>query len=184
MIPRTYLQGLEADDFDIPGVYGARHSRSPGSWRILCSYDDGQRHKARLFANMAAAGQAESRGTWELHHIVEGQHFADIDFQGQLDRLYKQVLPCVLIAKEEHLAYNRLLHISETDELYRDNGLPAGVRARSISTAASARNRANHAALRRRVDDLLQLYRNAYSGDQVLTAVAENVLRSTLTALR
>lgn len=41
------------------------------------------------------------------HHIVEGQHFADVDFTGQLPTRYAEALPCVLIAHEEHAAYNR-----------------------------------------------------------------------------
>lgn len=184
MIPRRYLQRLDADDFDIPGIFGVRHARAPGSWRILCSYADGKRHKARLFANMAAAGQAERRRTWEFHHVVEGQHYADVDFTGQLARLYVEELPCVLIAKEEHLAYNRVLHIRETDELYRDQGLPADLSRRSREAAAAARDRSNHAMLRGRAQQLLQLYRNAYSGDPVLVTVAENVLTDALGMLR
>jgi hypothetical protein len=177
MIPPIYLQGLDANDFDIRGVYGIRHARIPGSWRIICSYSDGKRHKARLFAQMAGAGQADSKKTWEWHHIVEGQHFADVDFAGRLPVMYAEELPCVLIAREEHVAYNRLLHIGETDELYRDAGLPATLRQRSASTAIAARDKTTHAALRARVVQLQQLYRDAYAGDQVLATIARNVLQ-------
>src|SRR5215208_6059820 len=138
MVPQRYLLGLDAADGDIRGVYGIRHSRKPGSWRIVCSYADGKRHKTRLFANMAAMGQAEARQTWEWHHIVEGQHFADVDFAGRLAVLYADELPCVLISREEHIAYNRILHIRETDELYRDAGLPADFRQRSTDAALAA----------------------------------------------
>ena len=141
-------------------------------------------HRRALFANMAAAGLAESRKSWEWHHVVEGQHFADIDFGGQLPLLYEEQLPCVLIAREEHLAYNRVLHIRETDELYRDTGLPADLRKRAAQAAQAARGKANHAELRRRVGHLQQLYRNAYSGDPVLTTIAMNVLDEALGRLR
>lgn len=183
MVPRSYLRGLDADDFDIMGVYGIPHGRKAGSWRIVCSYADGKRHKARLFANLRRAGQAEPRGGWEWHHIVEGQHFADVDFAGRLPKMYEDELPCVLIAKDEHLAYNRLLHIRETDELYRATELPADVRKRSSDTAAAARNRATHGELRMRVRNLEQLYRNAYAGDRVLTTIAINVLEDCLRQL-
>jgi hypothetical protein len=133
---------------------------------------------------MSAEGQKESPGTWEFHHVVEGQHYADIDFSGRLATLYTEELPCVLIAKEEHLAYNRLLHIRETDELYRDVGLPADLPARSRAAAAAARNRVNHTRLRMQVEDLIRLYRSAYSGDPVLQTIAENVLRDARTFLR
>jgi len=184
MIPHTYLRGLDAGDYDIKGVHGIRHARMPGRWRLVCSYADGKRHKARLFANMAAMGQVEARQSWEWHHIVEGQHFADVDFAGRLPVLYVEQLPCVLISREEHAAYNRLLHIRETDELYRDTGLPAGLRQRSSTVAAAARDRANHPQLRTRVGELQHLYRDAYAGDRVLTTIAMNVLDDALSQLR
>ena len=184
MIPKKYLIGVNADDFDTPGIFGALHSRKPGSWRILCSYADGKRHKAKLFARLAAAGQAEAKRTWEFHHIVEGQHYADVDFSGRLSQLYAEELPCVLIVKEEHLAYNRLLHISETDEMYREHGLPLGLRQRSAQALAEAKVRANHPQLRLRVTALQKLYRDTYAGDAVLGTIAMNVLNDTLTYLR
>lgn len=184
MVPHRYLRGLDAGDYDIRGVYGIRHSGKPGSWRMVCSYADGKRHKARLFANMAAMGQAEARKSWEWHHVVEAQHFADVDFTGRLPVLYSEELPCVLISREEHTAYNRLLHIRETDELYRDTGLPADLRRRSAAVALAARDRANHPTLRKRIGELQQLYRNAYAGDRVLTTIAMNVLEDTSTHLR
>ena len=184
MVPHNYLRGLDAADYDIKGVFGIRHGRMPGSWRIVCSYADGKRHKARLFANMAAMGQVEARQQWEWHHIVEGQHFADVDFAGRLPALYAQELPCVLISREEHAAYNRLLHIRETDELYRDAGLPAELRQRSAAAVVAARERANHPALRKRLGELQSLYRDAYAGDRVLTTIAMNVLDEALSQLR
>ena len=114
---------------------------------------------------------------------IEGQHFADVDFAGRLPMLYAEELPCVLLSREEHTAYNRILHIRETDELYRDAGLPADLRRRSAAAALAARNRANHPALRRRVGELQQLYRDAYSGDRVLATIAVNVLEDALSHL-
>jgi len=184
MVPEKYLRGLDAGDYDIRGVYGIPHARKPGSWRIICSYSDGKRHKARLFANMAAIGQAQARRTWEWHHIVEGQHFADVDFAGRLPALYADELPCVLISREEHMAYNRILHIRETDELYRDTGLPEDLRRRSAKVALAARDRTNHPALRRRLIELQRLYRDTYTGDSVLTTIASNVLGDALGHLR
>lgn len=183
MVPRRFLAGLDANDFDIPGVFGIPHGRKPGSWRIICSYADGKRHKERLFAQLAGGGQTEARGTWEFHHIVEGQHYADVDFSGRLASLYLEELPCVLISKEEHLAYNRLLHIRETDELYREQGLPTALRERSATAAAAARQRTNHPGLRKQVEALARLYRDAYEGDQVLVTVSRNVLGDVLTFL-
>ncbi len=72
----------------------------------------------------------------------------------------------------------------ETDELYRDQGLPSSLRQRSAASAAAARNRGNHAKLRRDVGQLMALYRNAYSGDFVLSTIARNVLTDALARLR
>ena len=184
MIPRKYLAGVNANDFDTPGIFGAPHSRSPGSWRIICSYADGKRHKARLFAKLAAGGQREAAGTWDLHHIVEGQHYADVDFSGRLEALYRDELPCVLISKREHTAYNQVLHISETDTLYRDVTLPRAVLACSVKARAEAIAPGDKSALRMRVSNLIRLYSDVYAGDQVLTTIARNVLTDTLTYLR
>ena len=183
MMPRKYLRGLNATDPDTPGIYGVPHARIRGSWRIVCSYADGKRHKARLFANLAAAGQAERPESWEWHHVVEGQHYADIDFAGRIATLYAEELPCVLISREEHAAYNRLLHIRETDELYRGEGLPDDFRRRSAGVAMAARDRANHARLRAQVGKLQQLYRDAYLGDPILATIAVNVLEDALGGL-
>ena len=184
MIPRKYLATLDANDYDIPGIFGIPHARKQGSWRIVCSYGDGQRYKEKLFAKLAAAGQQETRGTWEFHHVVEGQHYADVDYSGRLPALYADELPCVLIAKEEHLAYNRLLHIRETDELYRGPGLPKDLRDRSAAAVEAARDPKNHPRLRADVEKLKRLYSDAYQGDPVLTAIARNVLHDAEAALR
>ena len=90
----------------------------------------------------------------------------------------------MLLAKEEHVAYNRVLHIAETDELYRDTGLPVALQQRSAAAVAAVGDRANHPRLRTQVAQLRALYRNVYAGDPVLTAIAENVLAEALTNVR
>jgi hypothetical protein len=184
MMPEHYVAGLNAIDGDRPGVYGVRHARQPASWRIICSYEDGIRHKSALFGAMAAGGQAEAAGRWEWHHVVERQHYADIDFDGRLEVLYRSELPCVLLINTEHRAYNRLLHITETDELHRDHNLPADLLVRSRTVAAAARNLNQHPALRARVSALRQLYRDAYEGDPVLIRIADNVFDDAQRKLR
>ncbi len=184
MMPRRFVLGLDADDADIPGVFGVPHARIPGSWRILCSYADGKRHKARIFRTLEEEGQVEARGSWEWHHVVEAQHYADIDVLGRLERMYEEVLPCVLLHREEHIAYNQLLHTRATDELHRVGGLPRAMKERAAKTAAHARDPTNHAALRARMDGLQRLYDRAYQGDPVLQTVARRVLDEAREALR
>ena len=55
---------------------------------------------------------------------------------------------------------------------------------RSRAAALASRNKANHPALRQRVGKLQQLYRDAYSGDRVLSTIAMNVLNDALIHLR
>jgi hypothetical protein len=184
MLPTRYLRGVPATPFEgAPGVFAAPHSRHPGSYRYLSSYRDGQAHKPRIFGLLARYGQPEAREEWDLHHVVEGQHFADIDFRGQLAALYADQLPVVLIHKPEHRAYNRLLHSRETDELFRD-ALPREMVRRSQETAAAFRDRNRHDELRARVQELAALYRGAYDGDRVLQRVAQNVFDEALGQLR
>lgn len=184
MMPEKFVAGLNAIDGDRPGVYGVRHARQPASWRLICSYEDGANHKAALFAAMSAAGQTETARSWEWHHVVERQHYADIDFLGRIEVLYRSELPCVLLINTEHRAYNRLLHISETDELHRDHSLPADLLVRSQKVKIEASNLNAHPQLRARVHHLRQLYRNAYSGDAVLIRIADNVFDDALTSLQ
>ncbi len=178
-----YLHGLQTDPFEgCVGIFVADHYRA-GSYRYLTTYADGKRHKARIFDLLKRYGQIESRGRWDLHHVVEGQHFADIDFTGELPTLYKNALPCVLIERNEHIAYNQLLHVRETDELFRER-LPSDMLQRSAHVAALARDRREHGTLRLQVQKLRQLYRRAYEGDHVLQKVADNVFDVALAQLR
>lgn len=180
MILSEFLFGLDTNDYDIPGIFGTQDTRHSGTWRILCSYNDGKTHKKTLFAKLAAYGQQESAKTWQLHHVVERQHYADIDFTGQLTNMYLNILPCVLLPEEEHRTYNSLLHIGETADLFLDASLPIEVIKRAQTTANEARNPGNHARLRRRAEEMQRLYENAYSGDAVLTRVAQNVIDTAL----
>lgn len=182
MLPRKYLQGLDVDPFEgCAGVFATPNPRSRG-WRYISSYADGKRHKPRIFALLKQHGQPEIAAEWELHHVVEGQHFADVDFTGRLATLYEAELPCVLIHRNEHVAYNQLLHIKATDEMFRDR-LPRDLLERSRQSAADAKDRRKHAELRARVLKLKDLYRNAYQGDAVLQKIADNVLSEALLKL-
>ncbi len=184
MLPTRYLRGVAIAPFEgAPGIFAAPHSRHPGSYRYLSSYQDGQVQKPRLFALLARYGQPEARAEWDLHHIVEGQHFADTDFRGELPAVYAAQLPCVLIHKAEHRAYNRLLHCRETDDLFRD-ALPRDLAARSRATAAAYRDPQRRPELRARVRELAALYRGAYDGDAVLQRVAQNVFDDALARVR
>ena len=176
MLPTRYLLGVNAVPFEMfPGIFAVTHHRHPNSSRFISSYADGKTNKGQLFAFLARTGQIESRRQWDLHHIVEGQHFADVDFQGRLQTMYQNELPVVLIQKDEHVAYNMVLHISETDEMFRDT-LPADLLARSRAAMAAAAQPAQHPALRERVDRLIELYDGVYMSDPVLTQIARNVL--------
>lgn len=184
MLPKKYITGVNYDPFEgIPGVYATPHYKQTHSWRYVCSYSDGRRHKERIFGLLAKYGQPEARGEWDLHHVVEGQHFADIDFGGRLSVMYLDELPVVLIHKPEHHAYNQLLHISETDELYRDQ-LPSALLVRSKAAKDAAADPAKRAAMKERVEKLALLYHRAYAGDFVLQRISRNVFDDALQVLQ
>ena len=184
MMPKRYVEKLDASEGDLPGLYGIEHARKPGSWRFVCSYADAKRYKQVIFDRLRKAGQPEAAKTWEWHHVVEGQHFADIDFAGEFSRAYLDELPCVLIAKDEHLAYNRILHTKATSELYRDIALPADLQRRAKAVCAEARVRTNHGALRARLLRLRKLYHDTYEGDEVLMTISDNVFDVAVRKLR
>lgn len=179
-----YLRGIQAVPFDqFPGIWAVTHHRRDDSSRFISSYADGKTNKGGLFRFLARAGQIEARRQWDLHHIVEGQHFADVDFGGRLQAMYQNELPVVLIQKDEHVAYNMLLHVSATDEMFRDT-LPADLLARSRQAVADASQPARRPALRARVDKLIELYEGAYMTDPVLTQIALNVLTDARSLIR
>ena len=184
MLPKKYIKGVDYDPFEgLPGVYATPHYKQTRSWRYVCSYSDGKRHKQRIFELLAKYGQPEARGDWDLHHVVEGQHFADVDFGGRLSVMYQEELPVVLIHKPEHHTYNQLLHISETDELFRDQ-LPSALIVRSNAARAAAGDPTQREVLRQRVARLTLLYQQAYAGDFVLQRISRNVFDDALTVLQ
>lgn len=183
MLPLRYLDALDADDFEgCPGLFALPHHKQEGAWRYVGSYQDAKRHKKKVFELLKRHGQREDPARWDLHHIVEGQHFADVDFTGGLARLYEEELPVVLIHKDEHIAYNQLLHIRETDELFRGD-LPSDMRERAAATHRAALDPSNHGEMRARVFRLQSLYGQAYADDGVLSRIAQNVLRVQLQRL-
>ena len=66
-----------------PGVFVAPHGRLPGSLRYLSSHEDGETHTARVFGLLARRGRPEVPGAWDLHHLVDPAHLAEIDFRGE-----------------------------------------------------------------------------------------------------
>lgn len=176
MINQKFYQGLESDPTDRTWPKEIVPFTINGKTRYICTYEDGKRYKGKIFDLLKKHGQTEVRKTWDLHHIVEGQHYADIDFMGRLEIAYKKELPCVLIANEEHRALNSLLHCKETDELWRDIALPSNLKERSRATAKAARDRSNTSALKKRLREIRNLYINAYSGRPILRQIAMNVI--------
>lgn len=185
MFNLSYFGSLAYTPYDLlPGLYTIADHRERGSTRWICTYADGQRHKAALFGLMRRLGQNEQAADWDIHHIVEGHHYADIDFRGELERLYKNQLPCVFLhRREEHTLYTRLARTGAVSELFRGNGLPRGAAERSRAAALQARDPRNRTMLRKRVEDLRGYYKGVYMGDPVLSMIADKVLDEALTRL-
>lgn len=185
MFNLSYFGSLPYTPYDLlPGLYTVADYRDPNSSRWICTYADGQRHKTALFKLMSRVGQLELPGDWDIHHIVEGHHYADIDFRGELDRIYQHQLPCVFLhRREEHTLYSRLAKTSAVSEMFRGKGMPKTAADRSKAVAKDARDPRNRAMLRKRVEDMRSYYRGVYMGDPVLTMIADKVLDEALTKL-
>jgi hypothetical protein len=175
MLPLEYLSYLDYDLFEnLNGIFVISHYKM--GYRYISTYKDAQNHKEYIFNLLEKYGQIEKRKDWEIHHIVEGQHYADIDFSGKLKKLYYDELPCVFIEKNEHIAYSMSLHTKETDILYRDH-LPLETMKRSRKAFLDAAHVNNFARLKNRLVRLENLYVNVYQNDVQLQTVAKNVFR-------
>lgn len=185
MFNLSYFGSLPYTPYDLlPGLYTVADHRNRNSTRWLCTYADGQRHKTALFGLMRRLGQNEQPAEWDIHHIVEGHHYADIDFRGELERTYQHQLPCVFLhRREEHTLYSRLARTGAVSELFRGQGLPRKAVDRSKAVALEAKDPRNRAMLRKRVEDLRSYYKGVYMGDTVLSMIANNVLDEALTKL-
>jgi hypothetical protein len=141
--------------------------------------------KSAILALVAGDGQqVGDEGDWHVHHVVEGDIYADVHFEDVPYRwMYEGVLPCVLVHEREHLPYfHGVSRAKPSKELY-------GVKSGGTSDArAAAAWRAYHAArqagdraaldeLRERVAKRDQLFRDLYHYDTALLAIAAAVFR-------
>jgi hypothetical protein len=180
MLTGRFLNGLTAHALEsFPGMFAIDDRRKPNSYRYVASYDDGMRAKTSFFAFLSRHGQREDPSRWHLHHVVEGHHFADIDFDGRLGDFYDSILPCVFVHEDEHSGYTRQARLRGTREMYRD-ALPGTMEDRSRaarkSAVASRADVARAAALRARVMKMRRYYRDLHEGDLVIARLADNVL--------
>jgi hypothetical protein len=180
MLTGRFLTGLTAHALEsFPGMFAIDDTRKRNSYRYVASYHDGMRAKAAFFAFLSRHGQKEDPSRWHLHHVVEGHHFADIDFDGRLKDFYDTILPCVFIDEDEHSGYTRQARLRGTREMYRD-ALPGTMEDRSRaarkSAVASRTDVARLAALRARVMKMRRYYRDLHEGDFVIRRLADNVL--------
>ncbi len=178
MLNNIYLQGLSYTTFEqFPGIYATGDYRDEGSSRFICTYEDGQRHKEDLFDLLNRMHLGLLPHEWELHHIVEGRHFADIDFKGNLQLMYDSELPCVLIHSNEHALYTRIASIRATAELFLDREQSGTRENRSRQTQLAAANVQKRNRLIQRLDRLTKFYNGVYAGDEMMQTIAFNVIK-------
>lgn len=188
MLSSRYLKNLDAQPLEtFPGIYEITDLRKPGSHRFVATYADGNRRKDAFFAFLARHGQIETPSDWHFHHVVEGHHFADIDYDGRLGDMYDNELPCVLIHQHEHSGYTRQARLRGTSEMFRDRGLKRKKADRSVAAHRDARTATTDAALRTRllarVQRLRGYYRDLHAEDEVVRRLADNVLVEVLERL-
>ncbi len=184
---REYLFGLRALQSGLPGIYLVQDHRNKNSSRVLGTYYDLKLNKATLFETMRVFGQEEDPKEWQMHHIVERQHFADVDIRGLLSMYYWHDLPCVMIHNgSEHDAYNRLMRTKESKNHFLPYRASAPKRQADRSIAISnkyedamakgGRAKAEfRSELKDRLTRLASLYDSFYLGDPVLGTIASNV---------
>jgi hypothetical protein len=188
MLSSRYLKNLEANPLGtFPGIFEITDLRKPGSYRFVATYEDGNRHKDAFFAFLARHGQVETPSEWHFHHVVEGHHFADIDYDGRLDDMYDSELPCVLIHQDEHTGYTRQARLRGTSEMHRERGLKRRKADRSVAArkagAAAVADAALRTRLMARVQRLRGYYRDLHAEDEVVRRLADNVLMDVLERL-
>jgi hypothetical protein len=183
-----YLKGVNRGIIlEIGGWLCFRHHAQPGQHRFVMTYADGQAKKASVFSLLKAFGVNRLvPSEWDLHHIVEGRHFADLDFRGEYTTMYAQELPCILLHRQsEHSLYTVLAGIKATKELYLDK-ISGDSEARAsqtctlFSTIKGSRDDKWRGEqldiLRQRLANMRKLYGNTYSGDPLMRQIAKNVL--------
>lgn len=170
-----YLNGVDYDFFEsIDGVYVVKEANRLRGYRYICSYNTGLKNKERIIRKLRRYGQSETSGDWAFHHIVEGKHFADINFTGRYEEAYENELPCYMIHKDRHTLYTSLFGIRETDIIYRDP-FPGKCLDRSKLVAESAKDKKNYEYFLSIIRKYEELYLNAYRGDIVMQKISKNV---------
>lgn len=160
----TYLEGLNYQTlYFFPGVYFVQHPTKINSSYVISSYSHlgSQQNKKAFFKLLEKFGQKEIRGDWTLHHIVEKQHLKSFYSAADVDFFYKNVWPVVLIhEKEEHWAYNQILHRKETETIYNPKDKASNLKAKQ-----------------ERLGRVRNLYKDTYKDNFVLRTIAMNVLK-------
>jgi hypothetical protein len=187
MLATRLLRGVPVTRFGaVAEVFVAPHGREPGRFRYVASRDDGEAHKARIFALLARQGRPELPEEWAFHPLVEPEHLADVDFHGALAAQHADAIPWVLLHEAERRAVERTLHRDAPDAPLPE-GAPARARAvaqRTRLTITAYADPRKHSALRARVRGLATRYRDAYDGDRVLQRLVQNLFDDALALLR
>jgi hypothetical protein len=154
---QNYLNGLhyEKCDESDPKLTGVYVIEERNAYYYISTYKTLGNRKEYFF-RLLSDHQKEVKREWELHHIVESQHLKPFYTDAQILYLYNNVWPCILIHKEEHYAYNSLLHSKETKLLF---GINSNMPKSSL------------------LNNVASMYREAYQGNYILSKIAENVLR-------
>lgn len=138
-------------------------------------------------------GPPGSAGDWHVHHVVEGDIYADIHFEDvSYDEMYRRILPCVLVHKGEHNPYfHGVSRSGASQELYgvkkKGQGSPAQRAQEAHDEFISARiagdtDRLN--ALRKRVSERETMFADLHHYNAALSAVTEAVFRRVRTRLQ
>ena len=184
-----YLEGINYYQTDMDGVYWTLRQRgNGGDMRFLCSYHMGNVHKKEILeigkVLMENPEWLDDPGKWHLHHIVEQQHYANIDFDGSLKYRYDEVLPCVLIHNPtEHSLYTRMARIRPTMEFFNGIGAPRRMDLRAKQAQEMGQSADGRKEMELKIRELWKWYNDLYRGDHILQKISGNVFKEALERL-
>lgn len=99
---------------------------------------------------------------WQWHHVLEDYHLPRLFGPADARKLYEEVIPCVLIHRQEHSNYNKLLHTPSASMVFN---LPP-VKGPVLTGLARKDYK----------DKLARLYAGTYGSDKLLVTVLNNTL--------
>ncbi len=158
---RSFLRGL-VPAVNGPVYYFFEMPQKKDNYRIFTNYNTAKTGDFKIALGELLKMKFDSN--WHWHHVVEKTHLKLLANPAEVEALYAESIPCVLVHNPtEHINFNALLHTSGTRAVF---DLP------THSNQLTGSDREIY------LNSLHQLYNIVYEKDRILRTVANNVLLS------